>query len=89
MTASEPARLEQPVPMFMAPVPQKWTVVEGELNDQRVVVLTVMSPMATMLLTLDEASALALVDSLRSKFSGLTVATHIPGQNGSRPTGGP
>lgn len=77
---------EQDVAMLVVPVPQIWRLVEADYAGQKVAMLTVMSPFSTTVIPLDEGAALALADSLRAKFSGLKIATQLPG-NGASPGG--
>lgn len=80
--------METQAPMLIAPIPQKWSVTDGEIGGKKVAVLTVMSPHNTALLALSEEDALKLADSLRAKFSGLAIAQQIPrAANGSPPLG--
>lgn len=79
---------ERQVPMLISPVPQGWRCDEGDVGGQKVAVLTILSPFNTAMITLNEESALQLADSLRSKFSGLAIATEIPRPGSGSPLTG-
>lgn len=69
-----PALPTQNVEVPLIPVPQTFSVENGQLSGEAVAIVTFTSPLSTMIVVLGRDSALKLAEELRASFSDIEVA---------------
>lgn len=77
MSTTEPPKPEIQtieVSLPLLPVPQSWSLSEGETNGEKAVFLTITQPFNVAVAMFTKDAALNLCEAIREKFSDITVA---------------